>query len=296
VVTWLTKPLLQRTNPLTPALRLVITRPDGKELIQAPLFPPGDFHASKEECNVQMSPNWVRGDLHRYELHVEAGDLSADLVFTGIAPPWRPGSGIDYFDEARTRYFGWFPSIPFGRAEGTLVYDGQKHQVTGTGYHDHNWGNLDLNLGLSQWYWGRAHLGDYSTIFIEMEATKKYGMERLPVFMLARNDEILIEDGRYLSLQVGDLVTHESGKSYPREVDFHWENEGQSVHLAIRKPTIIEATSLLTYLPAWKRVIGRLFANPYYFRFEGDLELTVNLSGAQSKEHGQALFELMILH
>jgi hypothetical protein len=97
-------------------------------------------------------------------------------------------------------------------------------------------------------------------------------------------------------LRTGDWAKHESGKTYPRNLDFHWEKAGETVHLAIRKPRIIEATSLLTYLPTWKRLLGRLFANPYYLRFEGDLEMKVNLAKAQANVHGRALYEFMILH
>jgi hypothetical protein len=49
-------------------------------------------------------------------------------------------------------------------------------------------------------------------------------------------------------------------------------------------------------LPAWKRALARLFVNPYYFRFNADLELRANLGGESVTERGRALYELMILH
>ena len=68
------------------------------------------------------------------------------------------------------------------------------------------------------------------------------------------------------------------------------------VHLAIRNAQIIEATSLLTYLPTWKRLLARLFVNPYYFRFAADLDLTLDIAGVSAKKHGPVIYELMILH
>ena len=89
---------------------------------------------------------------------------------------------------------------------------------------------------------------------------------------------------------------HPSGKSYPLGLDFGWDGEAGSIQLCLRRPELIEATSVLITLPAWKRALARLFVNPYYFRFNADLELTANLGGERVTERGQALYELMILH
>jgi hypothetical protein len=58
---------------------------------------------------------------------------------------------------------------------------------------------------------------------------------------------------------------------------------------------VIEATSLLTQLPAWQRGMARLVTNPYYFRFNASLELEINLKHFEAHEKGSALYELMLL-
>src|SRR5947209_11481085 len=67
VVVFLTKPLLQRGNALTPTIQLFITLPTRK-LTALPFYPADQFRAAKDGCDVRIGPNWVRGDLHRYEL------------------------------------------------------------------------------------------------------------------------------------------------------------------------------------------------------------------------------------
>ncbi|MBI3738322.1 MAG: hypothetical protein HY258_04685 [Chloroflexi bacterium] len=67
------------------------------------------------------------------------------------------------------------------------------------------------------------------------------------------------------------------------------------MQLHLRQPKIIEATSLLLLLPKWQQQIARLFGNPYYFRFNAQLELDINLKNIRSKERGPALYEIMIL-
>jgi predicted secreted hydrolase len=296
VIVYLTKPLLQRSDPLTPSVQIFLTRPGREKVTLLPVYPAGQFQASKDRCDVRIGPNWVRGDLHRYTLHAESGNVAADLTFTGIAPPWRPGAGVNYYDEAQSRYFAWLPAIPYGEVAGTLTYDGQPHALYGTGYHDHNWGNVGLNEVLSHWYWGRGHLGDYSLIFAQMIATPAYARQALPIFLLAKGDRILAEDARPLTLQTGDEQTHPSGKTYAGRLDFDWQGSAGQVHLALRQPRLIEAISMLTYLPRWQQALARLFTNPYYFRFEADLELKIDLAGEHIVEHGPVLYELMILH
>lgn len=294
VIVFSTKPLLERNGPLRPNVSLTITRPDGEKIFRLPVFPADQFSASKEKCDVHIGQNFAHGDLHRYEIHAEINDISANLTFTGLVPPWRPGAGKAYFDGFE-HYFAWLPSIPYGSVEGALTYDGQTHKVKGTGYHDHNWGNIGLNEAMDHWYWGRAHVSDYTLIYVEQVASKAYGFAHMPVFMLAKGDEILIGDSEPLTMQTHDFVKHAGGRGYPLQVDLNWNKGNESVQLRLRQPKIIEATSLLLLLPKWQQRVARLFGNPYYFRFNAELELEINLNKVKARERGPALYEIMIL-
>ncbi len=303
VVSFFTKSLLDRGSRLKPGVSVNITRPDGHKLSQVSLVRPADFSSSKERCYVRAGESWVRGDLCTYEMHAKAGSLVAQLSFTGLVPAWRPGTGKIFFDEACTRYFAWLPAVPYGTVEGHLIYDGQMHPVKGTCYHDHNWGNIGLNSVLSQWYWGRAHLGDYSLIFAEMTATPRYDGQKIPVFMLAKGSQILKGDGAPLRLEELDFIPDPGGRSYPEGLDLDWQNNSERVHLKLRDPALIDSYSLLDLLPTWQRVIGQVVANPYYFRFKADLDLLIdfgaNRSAGTEKLHtrieGQALYEFILL-
>ena len=296
VVVFTTKPILQRNDPLTPALILTITRPDGEKLSYMPIFPPDQFSASREGCDVRIGANWVCGDLQHYELHAESAGLAADLTFTSLVPPWRPGAGKNYYDESLQRYFAWLAAIPFGKVEGTLTYDGMTHDVHGTGYHDHNWSTIGVEKVTSHWYWGRAHLDDFTTIFVEYVHTAKYGSQRSPVFLLAKGNRILTGDGRPLKMQARDFVKHPDGREFPNQLDFSWKSDSGNVHIALRQPQIMEAVSLLSTLSSWKQRLARVLTNPYYFRFSAEMELTVNLAGIDARVHGPAMYEMMMFH
>jgi hypothetical protein len=295
VVSFFTKPLLDRRAPLKPGLSIAITRPDGQKRNGLALSLPLDFSASPERCEVKMGVSFLRGDLINYELHARAGELAVQLNITSLVPAWRPGTGKNYFDAALRRYFAWLPAIPYGSAEGSLTYDGQTHAVKGNCYHDHNWGNVGLNEVLTHWYWGRAHLNDYTLIFAEMYASEAYGRQKIPVFFLARGSQILTGDGGPLQLKEQDMLADPGGRSYPDGLELSWQKEDLRIQLALRRPTLIDKFSLLDFLPAWQRAIGRIIANPYYFRFNAELDLQIDSAGIKSREQGLAIYELMLL-
>lgn len=299
VIVFATKPIINPAAPLTPNLSLTVTRPDGRKTAEFDLPPAGEFSASKDACDVRIGASWVKwseaGGVWTYRLHAETRTMSADLTFRGLVPPWRPGAGKSYFGDLN-RYFAWLPAIPYGMVEGTLTYDGQVHAVRGNGYHDHNWGNVALPSVLDHWTWGRAHVSGYTLIFVEQIALRKYGSTRIPVFLLAKGDQVLADDARCLTMAARGFVRHAGGREYPQEMDFTWARGREQVRLALRGPRLIEATSLLLALPAWQRPLARLVANPYYFRFNADLGLEIELDGLRDAVHGPALYEIMMLH
>jgi predicted secreted hydrolase len=298
VIVYATRPIAAPGGPLTPNLSLTITRSDGKKTTQFAFPPVNQFSASPDTCDVHIGPSWVKQSSMEgswtFSLHAETTDLSADLTFTGLVPPWRPGAGKTYFGDLE-HYFAWLPSIPHGTVEGTLTYDGQVHPVKGTGYHDHNWGNVSLPSVMDHWYWGRAHVGGYTLIFVEQIASKKYGCARIPVFLLAKGDQVLADDSTYFTMQARNFVHHSGGREYPREVDFTWRRGRDWVTLKLREPDLIEAVSLLSILPPAKRWLARLFTNPYYFRFNTALDLEIDLNDRRDSLQGPALYEIMML-
>ena len=64
----------------------------------------------------------------------------------------------------------------------------------GSGYHDHNWGDVPMQTLMHNWYWARASVGPYSIIASHITATPAYGYETQIVYMLARDGKIIADD------------------------------------------------------------------------------------------------------
>ena len=116
-----------------------------------------------------------------------AQKISADLVLTRGTPSWRPGAGVTWFDHAKKHFMAWVVPVPYGTVAGSVTVNGATTQVTGTGYHDHNWGNRQMSSGLDHWYWGRAHIGDYTVVYAMLTSRGLFGVGQvnLPTVMLA---------------------------------------------------------------------------------------------------------------
>ncbi len=294
VIVFMTKPINEYKSSLRPGVIITINRKDGTKISKFLKFSKEDFISSKDKCDVLIGSNWVKGDLKEYNLHAEIDDIKIDLLFEGIVPAWRPRDGQIFFGD-RSHYFAWLASIPHGTVKGTLVYDGIEHKVKGFGYHDHNWGNISLPAIQDHWYWGRAILDDFTVIFVEQIASKKYGSKKLPVFMLAKGDRILIEDGNPLTLELSDFTLHSSKHKYPNKLVFKWKKGNDKVIITLTNPRIIEAATLLGSFPKWKQFIARIFVNPYYFRFESEVKLEINYKDIKTVKTGSTLYELMQL-
>lgn len=82
--------------------------------------------------------NWV------YDVKMTVGGQRIELQFDGLMKGWKgrpPGSR-------------WASILPSAVVKGTLTLHGKKIEVTGMGYHDHNW-DADILRPERGWYWGR---------------------------------------------------------------------------------------------------------------------------------------------
>ncbi|GEM_PF-342523 len=302
VIVFSTKDILKPSGKPDPQVSISITTPDGKRISDSDKPGFAKFSALKDRCYVRIGKSSVSGDLQTYRLIYDHGGIYAELKMVSRAPPWRPGDGKMYFDAKRTKYFAWLPALPYGDVRGRIGFNGEIHEVSGTAYHDHNWGNVRLDRVMTQWYWGRAHIGDYTTIFSQILTSPEYGSMRVPVFYLAKGNRILSDESFQMVLSASKWKTHSGGREFPQEIEIAIQQKNGQFLLRLSKPQIIEAKSFLEDLPIPLQLLVRLFDNPYYFRFKTKLTLLISLvPGAADTTYrdevaaGSAIFEMMLL-
>jgi len=167
------------------------------------------FSSDTERCNVRFGECTFAGDLHHYDIYVKNEAMEVRVALDGNVPAWRDKTGCIYFGDHDEDNFAWLPAVPEGNVTAEITLDGQTTRIGGTGYHDHNWGSSMLKMlkMINNWYWGRAKVGEYQVISSYITAGKTYGYKRFPIFMLAKNGQLLVDGA-------GDALTFTSSDPY----------------------------------------------------------------------------------
>ncbi len=295
VIVFYTKPMhkVALANP-NPCITVSITKKNGfnfKNYYQIPL---AECHFAKEKCEVIMGKSYVKGDLKRYEIHLDLPDIQANLNLVGEVPAWRPGTGHIFFGEQERHFFAWLPSVPKGKIEGTLRYQNNTEKVSGSGYHDHNWGNQNMYKLMNHWYWSRVDLGEYTVIASQIVAQKRFKYTNTPIFMVAKNGEILADSAiEYMKFAPTQReIEPFTKRPLYKQLIFNYDSPTQDYVLTLHQKEIIEKVQFINILKGLKKKLALLFQiNPTYLRISGEATLQVSKGGQTETLKGNSIWE-----
>lgn len=276
VITFYAKSVVDPSSGLKPMIDIDLTRPDGSVVSDKLSFEPDEFTASKDSCDVKIGDNYFKGDLQHYEIGVFSPKITAKISFDNITPAWRRNYCIFFGDNDETN-FGWLPATPRGTAKVALEFDDQKEELTGNCYHDHNWGNVALMKVMHHWYWGRANIGDYTVIQSYMTAEKKYGYHKLPVFLVAKKDQILADDPKYMTYYEGDKdYDGHTQKPFHNQVIYNYNDGKKHYRISYLREKTITQDRMLDQIEGPKKFLAKLSGfDGAYLRFSGQVKLEV---------------------
>ncbi|MEV7342137.1 lipocalin-like domain-containing protein [Streptomyces sp. NPDC093544] len=286
-------------QPPAPVVTIELDRPDGTHIERTSPEHPDDHDFATDRCDVRIGDNRITGDLHTYRIHADIDGVVADITLTGQVPSWRPETGHITFGEEKQKYFAWLPSVPQGRVEATLTIDGTTETRTGTGYHDHNWGDAEMARLMHHWYWARAEAGDYAVIASYITAEKKYGSAEVPIFMLAKNGKILADQANLVRFTKSDEHPDPiTGKPVANTIVFDYEatpESGEGFRVTFHRENTIVQNRMIETLKGPKRLLARLAGfNGAYMRFTGQVTVEHFTNGeAVDSVSAPALWELM---
>ncbi len=199
-VIFCTKDASRPNQPLEPLIEIDLDLPDGRRMMKYGYFKAEEFSASKDGCDVRIGPYRFTGNLHEYTITGGAEDLWAEVKLEGTTEPWRPETGYLVFGPASDKFFAWSPFVPFGKVTATYKIGDEDHQATGTGYHDHNWMNVEMSHLLDHWWWARGDVGPYTFVMAHLVAAEKYGLTPFELYVLARDGKVIADDGAKVDL------------------------------------------------------------------------------------------------
>ena len=110
----------------------------------------------------KIGTNRFVGDLHRYHITATIEEISVDIELTGKVRAGALTRPPLFWRQTARKALPGSPTVPNGLASVSYRIGNQEHRASGSGYHDHNWGDVPMQGALMHnWYWARASIGPY---------------------------------------------------------------------------------------------------------------------------------------
>ena len=286
-------------GPIQPMSTMELTLPDGRKFEEQVNATIAESAYSKEKCDITIGPCHMDGDLKHYNIVFRGKTLSATVSLTNTVTAWRSQCGPILFGDREEYYFNWLPATPEGVAKAEITYPEGKLQLEGSGYHDHNWGNISMLKLMHHWYWGRAKIGNYKVISSWITAEKKYGYKEFDVFMLAKDGNILGDNSNHTLkfLPTDAYQDAHTGKPVYNKVIYEYETpDSEYYRITYHRRGDISRQNFIDLLPGIVRLAARIVGfEGSYLRFEGSATIEKIESGivVESITEESAVWELM---
>ncbi len=181
--------------------------------------------------------------------------------------------------------------MPEGAVTGTLTADGATRQVTGSGYHDHNWGDVSPAKVFDNWWWGRGRTGEHTIIASEIRGKAAVGGTSIPLFFVGDERQVEVNAfGSDVAPVEGAPVTHPDPKHVRpigSAISFSTA-DGSRAEFKISDHLLTSANLLANAPFALRAAASAMGMKPWYSRFESPI--TLSLPG-QPPEAGKGTLE-----
>lgn len=260
-------------GPIKPMSTIELTLPDGTKYSEEVHATIKESFYAKDKCNIKIGNCTMQGDLKHYDIVFKGKTMQANVSLTNTVPAWRSQCGPILFGDNEEYYFNWLPATPEGKAIADVSYNGNELHLEGSGYHDHNWGNISMLKLMHHWYWGRAKIGDYKVISSWITAEKKYGYKEFDVFMLAKNDTILGDNSNHTLkfLPSEEYIDKHTGKPVYNKVVYEYITPDNELYrITYDRRSDIATQNFVDLLPTIVKLAAKLIGfEGSYLRFEG---------------------------
>lgn len=284
-----------------PDVGLQITTPDGAlHGTMIKFYPVEESHFGTDKCDVRVGPHTVTGDFSHYDVHIEPIEgAGADLHFEALVKPFRQGTAIVALGDNDEYHYTDLPVVR-NTVTGTISVDGETREVTGEGYHDHQWMNINQMQAWHHWLWGHLYTENYTVMIYDFVANERFGFTKVPFFgvMDNRTGEVIFQTDGHFTLDT-DLQYHEEArKDFPKRSHYVFTNaDGASVAFNTEWTQELEVRDIYNSADdATKKAMDAQGISPVYIRYFADGDLTVNLPGKDPvSESGTMIYEFPFL-
>ncbi|MFC6179971.1 lipocalin-like domain-containing protein [Lactiplantibacillus daowaiensis] len=253
-----------------PCIKFDLTTPDGRQISKRiTKFPNNEISFSEEKCDVRWGDNYFEGDLKTYNIKVAPVDgFGFDVQLKSESSPWRGETGHIGFEANDEKYFTWLCVVPRGKVTGTVMIDGQVHEVTGVGYHDHQWGNTTQFDFLNHWFWSRQSTSKHTLTVFDFVMNEHYEYKRIPlVFLQDINGKLLFDSTDNVECEVHEeFMQKESVHEFPKVTHYLFRSGEKTIEYTVKVKQELDARYIYKMTPFFLRWIFK-GTKPKYGRY-----------------------------
>ena len=202
-----------------------------------------NFKASREKPSVIISgKEFVKGYKDKnsgdviYNISFEFDDILTDLVFKSQTKGWKgknPGGD------------GWAVILPRAEVSGSITVDGEKINVKGIGYHDHNW---DVRYAAAKnnhgWFWGKIYTDSFTVTWATIYKNKNLGQ---PLLIINENNKGYINFKPLEIKFIGDKLNIKNKKEIPTHFVLEAENDKADLKFSMDAKDLHHDTVMFRY-------------------------------------------------
>ena len=276
VVIFYTRSPQNTETKLKPFATFEWTKADGTVISDRVEIEGKDWVASTETCDVKIGDCTIKGDLEEYEVVFKTDQVEAIFTLNSTLPSWRPETGYRLYGNQGENYAAWLCAVPDATVKAEITTKDETINLTGSGYHDHNWGNQPIWRMQNNWYWGRAKTESYVMIAFNVVAAKEYGNREFPGFLLAKDGKIIADDLNAITFQVeNEFIDEQTGIPVAKKLIYDYDDGEQKYQIAFEMKNIILSRSMLPALSEkQKEEVTSLDYQMHYYRFIGSATVT----------------------
>lgn len=289
-----------------PNLNVNITTPDGQEFVDMIQVPAADSSIATDHCDVRFGPHTAIGDLKDYDVHVEpVNGIGVDLHYHALVEPYRAGgtAAVSLTDDAGNDFYYTDFSIPRHRVTGTVTAGGKTWEVSGQGYHDHQWFSINPLMAWHHWLWGRFYTENFTVVIYDFVTNARFGYTRVPIFgVLDKSGKVVFDNRSDADVQVETYHDDVTDKDYPKHSHYTFREGDTTAEFDITWKDILETRDMYGSTTQdhyglagdkQRAAYDAMGIKPSYMRYyaTGTLALT-GADGRSTSESGDMIYEV----
>ncbi|MCA1224029.1 lipocalin-like domain-containing protein [Streptomyces sp. 8L] len=291
----------------SPNLNVNITTPEGEEFVSMIPVPVENSSIGTEKCEVRFGPHYAVGDLKNYEVKVEpVQGVGVDLHYEALVEPYRAGGTSHVALGDTDEFYYTDQSVPRCRVTGTVTVGGRTWEVTGQGYHDHQWFNISPFAAWHHWLWGRLYTENFTVVIYDFVATERFGFTRIPIFgVLDSSGKVVFDNRGDAEVEVETYHDEQTNKDYPKTSRYMFRDGDTTAEFQIEWSQIIEIRDMYGTSAEQdhygmggeeqRKRYDAMGIQPTYMRYYANATLALTKSESSVRESGEMVYEFNYL-